>query len=471
MTSPTAPHRRRSAPPIGHATVQIRGGARLAGNVAADGAETAAVAMLAAAAAANRPVDLHGVPQSADVEMMQWLVSRCGRSVSAHERATRIAPGRGLETEPDLSKAADLFEACYLITPMLASVGRIHLPWPAEKSALPRLDAVLRVHSAFGDLVETGPNGYTVTAGAPLPVARLTLTDQPSAAVAALLRAHVGGTSVIIDGADSSPAVLGVLAALNTQGTAAGSANAQTLQLSPTPARAGGSPLRWTVPPDLLQTATLACAIAATGGSGAVTGADLDAPGLRALITMLERAGIGIQARDGRLTVDGAASTRPRTRAVGIRLCGDELMHVPPDIEPLLLVVSLTRPGTHLADRGAVERHAALIRQLQRLGAAIELPEGIARIRGPQHLSGAVVVARSPGELAALAVAALTARGETTLHHGPSAWSAFPATLAKIADLGGPAPPDPSISADPPRREPATSNPPNARIPTPGGPR
>jgi len=467
MTSPTTPRRLRSGPPARHASVQIRGGARLAGEVAADGMEAAAVAMLAAAAAANRPVDLHGVPQSADVEIMQWLISRCGRSVSAFDRATTIAPGRHPETEPDLSKAADLFEACYLITPMLARVGRIRLPWPAETSAFPRLEAVLRVHAAFGDNIETSAAGYTVTVGEPPRVVRITLTDQPSATVAALLRAQAAGTSLIIDGVDSSPAVLGVLAALNAQGGSTASANAETVQLTPIPSRAAASSLRWFVPPDLLQTATLACALAATGGSGAV----VDAAGLRALINVLERAGVRIQARGGRLTVNGSAPTRPRTRAVGVRLCGDDGTLVPPDLEPLLLVMSLMRPGTHLADRGVVERHAVLIRQLGRLGAAIDLPEGIARIRGPQHLSCASVAARTAGDLAALTVAALTAQGVTTLHYRPASWSAFPATLAKIAELGGPAPPDPLISAVPPRGERPTTNPPNLRISTTGAPR
>jgi UDP-N-acetylglucosamine 1-carboxyvinyltransferase len=399
---------------------------------------------------------------------MQWLISRCGRSISTLDRATTIAPGRHPGTEPDLSKAADLFEACYLITPQLAGVGRIRLPWPAERSALPRLEAVLRVHAAFGDVVETSADGYTVTAGDPPPVVRIALTDQPSATVAALLRAQAGGTSLIIDSVDSSPATLGVLAALNAQGGSAASANAETVQLTPTLSRAGASSLRWIVPPDLLQSATLACALAATGGSGALDGADIEAPGLRALTTMLERAGIGIRARGAQLTVDGSAPARPRTRAVGIRLSGDDGTLVPPDLEPLLLVLSLMRPGTHLADRDVVARRTVLIRQLERLGAAIDLPEGIARIRGPQYLTGASVAARTAGDLAALAVAALTAHGTTTLHYRPSDWPTFPATLAKIAELGGPAPPDPSNSTVPPRRVPSTPNP---RIPTPGAQR
>jgi UDP-N-acetylglucosamine 1-carboxyvinyltransferase len=423
--------------------------------------------MLAAAAAANRPVDLYGVPQSADVEIMQWLISRCGRSVSTLGRATTIAPGRHPEAEPDLSKAADLFEACYLITPVLASFGRIRLPWPADTKALPRVEAVLGVHAAFGDAIETSADGYTVTAGEPPQVVRITLTDQPSATIAALLRAQAGGTSLILEGADSSPATLGVLAALNVHRARAASANAETVQLTLTPSRAAASSLHWIVPPDLLQTATLACALAATGGSGEVAGADVDAPGLRALINMFERAGLAIKAGGGRLTVDGSAPTRPRTRAVGIRLCGDDGTLVPPDLEPLLLVLSLMRPGTHLADRDVVARRTVLIRQLERLGAAIDLPEGIARIRGPQHLTGASVASRTASDLAALAVAALTAQGATTLHYRPSDWPAFPATLAKIAELGGPAPPVPSNSV-PPHSEPSTPNP---RIPTPGAQR
>jgi len=87
------------------------------------------------------------------------------------------------------------------------------------------------------------------------------------------------------------------------------------------------------------------------------------------------------------------------------------------DFEPGLMALSLGLPGTHVfADDINPGRHGNLVPQLARLGAAIEvLSDTQCRLTGPQRLTGASVDATDIRTGSALLIAALSARGSTTV--------------------------------------------------------
>lgn len=81
------------------------------------------------------------------------------------------------------------------------------------------------------------------------------------------------------------------------------------------------------------------------------------------------------------------------------------------------MALALGQPGTHLfSDSINPGRHGNLLPQLARLGAKIEeISPTECRLTGPQRLTGAGVEATDIRTGSALMVAALTARGITTL--------------------------------------------------------
>ncbi|MGH3826733.1 MAG: hypothetical protein ACRDQX_06115 [Pseudonocardiaceae bacterium] len=197
-----------------------------------------------------------------------------------------------------------------------------------------------------------------------------------------------------------------------------------TQQVSLWPGRTGGR-ICWRVPGDKIETGTLACAIAATGGHGHVDGALAEdvAPLLEALALLGvpvthtstgQAGGNDAASGGGRLTVAGPARpTGGSLRALATLAPGG----LDADWEPGLMALALGLPGEHtFADAINTGRHGNLIPQLRKLGAVItETSPTECRLTGPQALTGATVQATDIRTGSALLIAALAATGSTVV--------------------------------------------------------
>ncbi len=396
--------------------VTVRPGRPLSGTVQVDGSKNAALPLLAAAAATRRPVHLDNVPRSIDVQVMLTLLQECGyqlarpvtnpAGVAILPRADHIAP-------PDLPTAAQIRASYYLVPALLGACGRAMLPWPGGCSIGDRgMDLHFKVYEAFGDKVLVDDAGYRVTAGGRKPEeVRISLPYRSrGASVAAVLRAVVGGQALLLDNPNLSPEFTGMCESLSKAGWQVDFGEA-TLTVEPLTC-APVETVAWTVPGDKIEAGTLACAIAATGGSGrieGVRGADV-AP----VVEALNRLGVSAAFGPSALVVHGAAQPTGRPLRAVASLAPDGL---DADFEPALMALALGLPGAHVfADSINPGRHGNLLPQLTLLGAEIEdLSPTQCRLTGPQRLTGAAVEATDIRTGSALLVAALTARGTTTV--------------------------------------------------------
>lgn len=403
--------------------LHIQGGARLAGKVAVDGSKNAALPLLAAAATMAGPVDLAGVPASADVDTMLDLLRQGGWTVSGgHEPGgTRIARGLPARNPPELPDAASIRASYYLVAPLIAAYGSADLPWPGGcRVGVRGMELHFAVYEAFGDEVHVGAEGYSIRArsrGSGTGTVHISLPFRSrGATVVALLRALVTGQPVTISNPNLSGELRSLCRALTSAGCAIESDTAR-LRMWPGQARRIDS---WSVPGDKIEAGTLACAIAATGGHGSVTGAPVD--DVAPLVEALKRLGIpadvapiGTSADGaGELTVCGPCELPSGSlRAVSSLAPGG----LDADWEPSLMALALGIRGSHyFADSINPGRHGNLIPQLRRLGAVItEISQTECRLTGPQSLTAAPVRATDIRTGSALLIAALTAAGTTAL--------------------------------------------------------
>jgi UDP-N-acetylglucosamine 1-carboxyvinyltransferase len=398
-------------------TLHVTGGVPLSGEVRVDGSKNAALPLLAAAAAL--PADVTGldnVPACADVQAMTGLLIEAGWPVQAGDspgqvRLGAIAPGL---TRPVLSGASRIRASYYLVPALLAAYGQASLPWPGGCSVGERgMGLHFTVYEAFGDIVETSPAGYVVRAGSEAcGTVRVVLPFRSrGATVAALLRGVSAGRPVVIGNPNLSAELHAVYRALGAAGCMVEVTNrAVTMQPGSQP-----DPVRWTVPGDKIEAGTLACAIAATDGTGHVRGVE---PGdMAPLVTALNVLGIpaaATAAGGGRLEIpagwdpsgwslDATASLEPGG--------------LDADWEPGLLALAIGLPGLHrCADAINPGRHANLIPQLRAMGAVItEASTTACLVRGPQALSAARVRAADIRTGSALLIAALAANGTTVI--------------------------------------------------------
>jgi UDP-N-acetylglucosamine 1-carboxyvinyltransferase len=397
-------------------TLLVTGGVPLSGEVQAGGSKNAALPLLAAAALPAGGTGLDNVPACADVQAMSGLLTEAGWPVQAgdspgHVRVGAVAPGL---TQPVLSGASRIRASYYLVPALLAAYGQASLPWPGGCSVGERgMDLHFTVYEAFGDTAQTSPAGYVIRAAAGARgTVRVALPFRSrGATVAALLRGVSAGRPVVIGNPNLSAELYAVYRALEAAGCAV-EVTGQAVTMEPgDPA----SPVRWRVPGDKIEAGTLACAIAATGGSGQVRGVQPD--DLAPLAAALNVLGIPVAATaagGGTLEIpsDWEPSGRPLNGTASLEPGGLDA-----DWEPGLLALAIGLPGLHrFADAINPGRHANLVPQLRALGAVItETSTTACLVRGPQALSAARVRAADIRTGSALLIAALTATGTTVI--------------------------------------------------------
>ena len=415
----------------------VRPGRPLRGTVHVDGSKNAALPLLAAAAATGRTIHLANVPPIADVDAMLAPLRRSGYHLArpvADPHALVVMPASDRGPVPELPEAAHIRASYYLVPALLATFGQAVLPWPGGCRIGDRgMDQHFKVYAAFGDKVEVDDAGYRVTAAENGP--REVMVDLPfrsrGTSVVAVLRAVISGRRLLLGNPNHSPEFTGMLAVLRQIGWQV-DLGTETLSVSP-PVSEQEAPVAWTVPGDKIEAGTLACALAATGGAGRIEGVrgEEAAPVVEALNLL----GISSSFEPGAVVVHGGGQpSGAPLRAVASLAPGG----LDADFEPALMALALGLPGTHLfADSINPGRHGNLLPQLTRLGAVIEeLTPTQCRLTGPQRLTGASVEATDIRTGSALLIAALTARGTTTVSGLHQLQRGHPDLPGKLRALG-----------------------------------
>ncbi|EKX68317.1 putative UDP-N-acetylglucosamine 1-carboxyvinyltransferase [Streptomyces ipomoeae 91-03] len=405
-------------PPVAAEVVAIRPGSPLTGSVTVDGSKNAALPLLAAAAALQRPVHVGNVPANADVETMLALLQQAGwhtaRPVSDPQTAV-ILPGHKPEAGTDLDIAARIRASYYLVPALLGTYGRARLPWPGGCRIGERgMEQHFKVYEHFGDRTTVDDDGYVVEAAGTPRAGTVAITlpfRSRGATIAALLRAVVAGRPLRLGMPNLSPEVLAVVEALRAAGWQCQVSEA-LLALAPSLSVPPES-IVWRVPGDKIEAGTLACAVAVTGGDTRICGVRAD--DVVPLVRALRWLGVPADTEDDVLIVR-ARDSRPTSRSLRA-VASLAPSGLDADFEPSLMALALTRPGTHLfSDTINPGRHGNLLPQLARLGAVIhELSPTKCRLTGPQQLTGAGVEATDIRTGSALLIAGLTAHGVTTL--------------------------------------------------------
>ncbi|MEE1838388.1 UDP-N-acetylglucosamine 1-carboxyvinyltransferase [Streptomyces sp. JV190] len=394
--------------------VAVRPGRPLSGAVRVDGSKNAALPLLAAASL-RRSVHLSGVPDSSDVQLMLGLLQQCGYHIArpvTDPHTVVVHPRNSAVEEGELADANRIRASYYLVAPLLAARGQAELPWPGGCQIGERgMDLHFRVYELFGDTVTVDAGGYRVSAGQRRDKVTFTLPFRSrGASIAAILRSVAAGSRLELRNPNLSPETTRVLAALQTAGWQT-HASEEKISLAPPPGVPAGT-VSLAVPGDKIEAGTLACAIAASGGEGRIDG--IHGPDVKVLAELLDWVGIPVTLTAGDLTVHCAdeVTGRPMRALASLDPGGLDA-----DFEPVLMALALTLPGTHLfADAINPGRHGNLLPQLTRLGADIkEITPTQCRLTGPQRLTGAAVRAMDIRTGSALLIAALNARGTTTV--------------------------------------------------------
>ncbi len=404
----------------------------LAGDVQAFGAKNAVLKQMAACLLATGRHELVNVPDITDVDVMCELLQALGCAVTRGEHRVTIDVPEASDLHP--VAPAHLFEAMrasiVVLGPLLARCGEANMALPGGDDFGHRpINFHTEGLSAMGATFRNDRTSiHAAAAGGRLRAMRITLEYPSHTATDNLMMACVlaEGRSVI-DNAAREPEVEDLGRQLIAMGARIEGLGTSRLTIDGVPALA---PTRHEVITDRVVAATYLAAGLVTGGEVRVLDARPDH--MEMLLRKLEAMGGEIDQRGPGVAVRGP--TRPRACDVATL----PYPGVATDYKPLITVMLAIADGVSVVSENLFVGRFRYVDELVRLGATITTEGHHAMIRGVDHLVGTSVRGTDIRAAAALVLAGLVARGETTvegLEHVERGYDDFVRRLGSLGAL------------------------------------
>ena len=405
----------------------IKGGRTISGVHAVSGNKNAALPMIAAALLTNERVTISNVPAISDVEVMLQLAKRFGATVERDAKSGVVsihAPRlKSASIPPDF--AAKLRTSFLFAGPLLARAGRASLPPPGgDAIGHRRLDTHFAGFKALG--AKSAAGRKTLRFCGELKGAKILLDE---ASVTAK------GRTTIYNAA-CEPHIVDLAAMLNSMGAKISGAGTNLLVIDGVE-KLGGCEAR--VGCDYIEAGSYIAAAAVTGGELTLTG--IDPEPFEILESAFRRFGVT-------WTIDAKAKTLryvPRKKLKMRYDLGDAIPSVsdgtwpafPSDLVSILIVLATQTRGTCLFFEKMFESRLYFVDHLIGMGAKIVQcdPHRVV-VTGPTQLVGSTVTSPDIRAGIALILAALCAKGRTTILNAESVDRGYEAVEKELAALG-----------------------------------
>ena len=412
---------------------RIEGGRPLHGEVRISGAKNAALKMLAAATLTGERCRFTNVPEIEDVRVMADTLRDLGVVVDhPGPNIYEVASGDVEWLFVPLEAAARMRASFMLLGPLLARFGQVIISNPGgDRIGRRPVDLHVEAMRALGaDIVYR--NGYYF-ARAPgrlrggevrFPIVSVMGTEN------AMLAATLADGHTVIRPAAQEPEVDDLIEFLQKMGAEVERTYPDTIEVNGR-RRLRGADHR--VIPDRIETGTFVVAGAVTGGKISLQGATCDHLGK--FLDVLSEAGVAISSEGDRIDVDATSVGPGAYRPVSIETA--PYPGLATDLQPPTCVLLTQANGRSNVHETIFEDRLEWLSELRRMGAEVDIVDGHhARIGGPSRLRGAEVEIGDLRAGASLILAALAAKGRSTIHGAHHVHRGYENIEGKFADLG-----------------------------------
>ena len=409
--------------------LRIRGGRRLAGEVAISGAKNAALPELCAALLTAEPVLLSNVPRLHDVATMLKLLRTLGvaavQSVDA-EATVALDASQVTSREAPYDLVKTMRASILVLGPLVARFGeaRVSLPGGCAIGTRP-VDQHIKGLQALGAEI-TVEHGYIVARASRLRGARIS-TDMVTVTGTEnlLMAATLAEGETVLENAAQEPEIPDLAEMLIAMGARIEGHGSSRIRIEGVRELHG---VAHRTIPDRIEAGTFLCAVAAAGGDVLLRGAR--AEHLEAAIEKLREAGAVIESGADWIRVRADA----RLRSVSFRT--SEYPAFPTDMQAQFMALDCIAEGAASVAETIFENRFMHVPELIRLGARIEVDGRVAMIQGVEKLSGATVMATDLRASAGLVIAGLVAEGETVIDRIYHLDRGYDRMEAKLRGLG-----------------------------------
>ncbi len=386
----------------------IQGGQPLRGRIAVQGAKNAATPCLAASLLFQGEVRLKNIPNIVDVERMKEILSKLGVVVQSQPRTHSVViNAQGLAgSDLDFPEVHQMRSAILLIGPLLARFGRVKIPHPGGcRIGARQIDTHLEAFRAMGAKIRRDSKYYYLEAkhlyGRTIVLSEFSVTATENI----LMTACVAKGQTIIKLAATEPHVQDLARFLKKGGAQIKGIGTHTLTVQGPRDLTGCT---HTVIPDMIEAGTLIIAGLITRGELRVTRCNPEH--LEIFLQKIKQAG-------GRLRIQGNSVTvlpTPSFKPVNIQTL--PYPGFPTDLQAPFAVLLLQAKGKSMIHDPLYENRLMYLQELKKMGARAQiLDPHRAFIWGPAKLMGRTIKSFDLRAGATLLLAALVARGQSTL--------------------------------------------------------
>jgi UDP-N-acetylglucosamine 1-carboxyvinyltransferase len=398
--------------------IKITGGAKLNGTIPISGAKNAALPLMIASLLTKDTLTLENMPLLADVTQLERILGNHGVDYAVagkrpgkpanSGRTVHLTAREIVDTTAPYELVSRMRASFWVFAPLLARMGecRVSLPGGCAIGTRP-VDLLLTALEKLGAKIEI-ENGYVVGSarnglvGAEIDFPKVTVGGTHTALMGASL---ARGTTVLRNAA-REPEIVDLAECLTKMGARIEGAGTSTIEIEGVPSLHGA----WhSVLPDRIEAGTYAMAVAMTGGDVLLEGARADL--LQAALDALAQAGARIDE-----TNEGLRIARNGSGILPVDVTTAPFPAFPTDLQAQFMALMTRASGVSRITETIFENRFMHVQELARLGAHIKLEGDTAIVAGADHLEGAPVMATDLRASVSLVIAALAARGETTIN-------------------------------------------------------
>jgi UDP-N-acetylglucosamine 1-carboxyvinyltransferase len=419
--------------PVEETILRVEGGRPLEGSVSISGAKNAALKLLAAATLTGERCRFTNVPEIEDVRVMADTLRDLGVVVDhPSPNVYEVASGDVEWLFVPLEAAAKMRASFILLGPLLARFGRVIISNPGG-DRIGRRPVNLHVDAmrALGAEIEYRNGYYFARAPGRLRGAEVRF---PFVSVMGtentLLAAVLAEGHTVIRPAAQEPEVDDLIAFLQKMGAEVERTFPDTIEVEGRK-RLRGAEHR--VVGDRIETGTFIVAAAVTGGHITLEGAPCEHLG--SFLEALERVGVDATCTADRIEVRGAPLGSGTYKATDIETA--PYPGFATDLQPPACVLLSQATGTSRIHETIFEDRLEFLGELARMGADVTIQDNHhASIAGPSPLHGELVEIGDLRAGASLILAALAAKGSTTIRGAHHVHRGYENIERKFLDLG-----------------------------------
>jgi UDP-N-acetylglucosamine 1-carboxyvinyltransferase len=382
----------------------INGGASLSGEVEISGAKNAVLPIMAAVLLANGKSTLNNVPDLRDTRTMVRLLNMVGAKTDLNESSLTIDASTvdSLEAPYDLVKT--MRASFYVMGPLLARFGEARVSLPGGCAWGPRpVDYHLKGFEKLGAKIIL-EDGYIIARAKKLKGAKIHFEIPSVGATGNILMAAVlaEGTTQITNAA-REPHIVQLCDVLNDMGAQIEGVETHELTIHGVNSL---NPIEVKIIPDMIEAGTFLMAGAILGN---ITLNNASPDHLSIVLQKLEQAGCTISVNDDTISIAKADNLE------AVDMMTDVYPSFPTDLQAQWIAIMSVASGTSVITDTIYHDRFSHVPELVRLGANISMENNVAIVRGVDELLGAQVMSTDIRASASLLIAALMAKGKSTI--------------------------------------------------------